>query len=413
MKANGFYGYLDGSIECPPAQISNSEGTQVPNSKFALWHLIDTQLLMCLTASLSQITLPYILGLHHTHQVWLSLSNRYNSLSNSHVQDLKGRLYTITKTSTIEVYVDTIKEYAQKLVAAGSPVDDDDLVFHTLRGLPPVFNGFKTTIRAIRARGDRISFDEVVNMLHGEDLQLLQEPLAETSSTSVLVATHGSSQGQRQLSTGSSFLVAPSTQSVSQPFGSTNQSVGQLVSNTQVGSSSYYDPSSSQSNVGPANLTPSSSVTTSAQYIPPQFLPTSFRNFPRGRGRGPRMPCDICGRFNHTTNYCYYRPSFSQMVQQGSYSHPMVQQFPQQPYQQVPHHSFQNVSWRPPAQSIPWMNASNPWLNTPMNAPSYPSGIPMFHHQPPPYSRPPMVASQAVFQGPNTPSPPSSFCWIY
>lgn len=165
MKANGFYGYLDGSIECPPAQISNSEGTPVPNSKFALWNLIDTQLLMCLTASLSQTTLPYILGLHHTHKVWLSLSNRYNSLSNSHVQDLKGRLYTITKTSTIEVYVDTIKEYAQKLVAVGSPVDDDDLIFHTLRGLLPVFNGFKTTIRAIRARGDRISFDEVVNML--------------------------------------------------------------------------------------------------------------------------------------------------------------------------------------------------------------------------------------------------------
>ncbi|KAG5551810.1 hypothetical protein RHGRI_010039 [Rhododendron griersonianum] len=246
-------------------------------------------------------------------------------------------------------------------------------------------------------------------MLHGEDFQLLQEPLAETSSTSVLVATHGSSQGQRQLSTGSSFLVAPSTQSVSQPFGSTNQSVGQLVSNTPVGSPSYYDPNSSQSNVGPANLTPSSSVTASAQYIPPQFLPTSFRNFPRGRGKGPRMPCDICGRFNHTTNYCYYRPPFSQMVQQGSYSHPMVQQFSQQPYQQVPQQSFHNVSWRPPAQSVPWMNASNPWLNAPMNAPPYPPGIPMFHYQAPPYSRPPMVASQATFQGPNTPSPQAHF----
>lgn len=138
MRANGFYEYLDGSIVCPPTHIQNTEGTLVPNSKFALWKLIDTQLLMCLTASLSPSTLPYILGLHHAWQVWISLSNRYNSLSKSHVQDLKGRLYTITKTSTIEKYVDTIKEYAQKLVAAGSPVDDEDLIFHTLRGLPPV-----------------------------------------------------------------------------------------------------------------------------------------------------------------------------------------------------------------------------------------------------------------------------------
>lgn len=71
-----------------------------------------------LTASLSQSTLPYILGLHHAHEVWESLSNRYNSLSKSNVQDLKNKLYNMAKTSTIECYVDTIKEYAQKLIAA-------------------------------------------------------------------------------------------------------------------------------------------------------------------------------------------------------------------------------------------------------------------------------------------------------
>lgn len=69
-------------------------------------------------------------------------------------------------------YIDNIKEYAQKLAAAGSPMDDDDLIFHTLRGLPKVFNGFKT---AVRTRGNTITIDEVIAMLNGEEIQCLQE----------------------------------------------------------------------------------------------------------------------------------------------------------------------------------------------------------------------------------------------
>lgn len=85
----------------------------------------------------------------------------------------------------MEAYIDTIKDYAQKLAAAGSPLDEDDLIFHTMRGLPKSFNGFKT---AVRTRGDTISFEELVTMLKGEDLQLQQE--SEVDTTTVLVANH-------------------------------------------------------------------------------------------------------------------------------------------------------------------------------------------------------------------------------
>lgn len=224
---------------------------------------------MCLTASLSQTTLPYILELHHTYQVWESLANRYNSLSKSHVQEIKGKLYTVTKTSTIEHYVDTIKEYAQKLVAAGSPVDEDDLIFHTLRGLPPVFNGFKTTVRAMRLRGE-ISFNEVVNMLNGEDIQLIQESSVDvaSSSSSVLVATHGSQAGQGQTSTNASSVSTPLLPPMSVSGGS-NQTVGQFGASQfgqfvppQFGSSSYYGmpPFPSQSVLGPPPI-PQTGVT--------------------------------------------------------------------------------------------------------------------------------------------------------
>lgn len=128
-------------------------------------------------------------------QVWESLSNRYNSLTKNNVQDLKSRLFSITKTSTVEAYVDTIKEYAQKLEAAGNPLSDEDMIFHLLRGLPKVFNGLKT---AVRTRGSNISFDDVVNLLHSEDLQLLQETSSDSDLTTVLVATHGNTNSGPQ-----------------------------------------------------------------------------------------------------------------------------------------------------------------------------------------------------------------------
>lgn len=87
----------------------------------------------------------------------------------------------------MESYIDTIKDYSQKLAAVGSPLDENDLIFHTLRGLPKTFNGFKI---AVRTRGDTIGFSELVTMLKGEDLQLLQE--SEVDTTTVLVANHTS-----------------------------------------------------------------------------------------------------------------------------------------------------------------------------------------------------------------------------
>lgn len=314
VSANGFYEYLDGSVERPATHIRTDEGNLIPNTAYTMWKLIDTQLLSCLTASLSPTTLPYILGLHHAHEVWDSLSNRYNSLNKSNVQDLKNKLYNLTKTSTIECYVDTIKEYAQKLAAAGSPVDEDDLIFHTLRGLPGVFNGLKTTIRAMQTSGQNINFNEVVNMLKGEDIQLLQDTHTGVDTASVLVATHTHSNTNGK--SVDSVSVPPSVLNPSggqlgfpSPFGPTQQMSFQQFPNMPGASTPSSVPWTNQ--FGPSQQYGQSMPS----FMPPQNGPQQYyqsystppRGFNRGRGRGPRLPCEICGRSNHSTNYCHFR----------------------------------------------------------------------------------------------------------
>lgn len=162
VNANGYFGYLDGSCTKPEAQIRDSSGNLVVNPTLALWKLVDSQLLSCLTVLLSQSTLPYVLGLEHASQVWDSLSNRYNPMSKTYAHELRNKMYNLTKTSTMEKYIDTIKDYSQKLAAAGNPLSDDDLIFHTLHGLSNTeFKGFKT---AVRTRGiETFTFDELVS----------------------------------------------------------------------------------------------------------------------------------------------------------------------------------------------------------------------------------------------------------
>lgn len=148
------------------------------------WQLIDNQLLSCLTASLSASTLPLVLGLEHAYEVWSCLEERFNSMSRSNIHDLKRTLFNFTKIGTIEQYIDEIKLCAQKLGAVGYMVDDDDLVFHTLNGLPKIFDPMKSAIGAQRD----LKFHELVSILKAEEIRL-HKSKGESSATSVFVAT--------------------------------------------------------------------------------------------------------------------------------------------------------------------------------------------------------------------------------
>lgn len=65
MRANAYFGYLDGTMIQPPLQITDASGNRVLNLEYALWRLIYSQLLSCLTVTPSVTTLPHILGLEH------------------------------------------------------------------------------------------------------------------------------------------------------------------------------------------------------------------------------------------------------------------------------------------------------------------------------------------------------------
>lgn len=116
--------------------------------------------------------------------MWFSLAQRFNSLSRSRIHELKNRLYNVTKTGTMDSYIDEIRSYAQRLEAVGHHIDDDDLVFYTLNGLPK--EEFKQLRTTIGARGGDITFEELTTILHFEESRTHKE---ELNSAKVFVAT--------------------------------------------------------------------------------------------------------------------------------------------------------------------------------------------------------------------------------
>lgn len=94
----------------------------------------------------------------------------------------------------MEQYLDNIKGLLQKLEASGSHMDDEDVVFHTLNGLPDeVYRTFKQAIRT-RAETTPLTFSALSTMLMAEDL--CQDSV--DMSATILVAQHNnasSSQG--------------------------------------------------------------------------------------------------------------------------------------------------------------------------------------------------------------------------
>ncbi|KAH7866810.1 hypothetical protein Vadar_025321 [Vaccinium darrowii] len=158
-------------------------------------------------------------------------------------------------------------------------------------GLPPVFNGLKTAVRAVRTRGTKLSFEEVVTMLNSEDIQLLQDSSPDLEKSTVLVSTQPNQMSQPMVNT-------------------TNNSQMTSITGPPQGTSVNHMPYGSTSQPMPAYN----------NYYPQVQSSGNNRGFSRDRGnrgsRYPREPCGICGRTNHITAYCFYNNNNGSQQQQ-------------------------------------------------------------------------------------------------
>lgn len=126
--------------------------------------------------------LRYIVGKDTAKDAWESLEHRYGSITRSHVIELKKRQQHVKKgSSTMQEYLHQLKVISDQLATCGSPVSEDDLILHTLSGLPSVYQPFQTSIRT-RSRHDPVSVEELHTLLVCEKLSLAEDVTGDTAT---------------------------------------------------------------------------------------------------------------------------------------------------------------------------------------------------------------------------------------
>lgn len=93
--------------------------------------------------------------------------------------------------ASITTYVQQAKAYSDQLAALGSPVAEEDLIHYITEGLGPAYWPFT---RALEARIDSISFDNLYGLLLSEELQLARD---ESSLDSLNASANYSQRGGR------------------------------------------------------------------------------------------------------------------------------------------------------------------------------------------------------------------------
>ncbi|KAJ8621709.1 hypothetical protein MRB53_030238 [Persea americana] len=81
----------------------------------------------------------------------------------------------------MQEYLHQLKIIADQLATCGAPVSEEDLNLHALSGLPSVYRPFQTSIRT-RSRHDPVSLEELHTLLVCEELSLVDDVTAESST---------------------------------------------------------------------------------------------------------------------------------------------------------------------------------------------------------------------------------------
>lgn len=149
LKGQKLYGFVDGTVPCPPKCILDSSGNSVPNPEFEVWCTQDQSIVNMIGQTLSSAATSCAVGSKTAFDLWRNLRNKFAAPSRQNILQLKTNLQSLRKgNDSIETYLDKVKVARDALETVGVFLDDEDVIVTVLRGLPSEYNAIKGVIRA-------------------------------------------------------------------------------------------------------------------------------------------------------------------------------------------------------------------------------------------------------------------------
>ncbi|KAD0157053.1 hypothetical protein E3N88_44702 [Mikania micrantha] len=137
LITNNLFGYIDGTIPCPPATIpavgpsdKDAVPPSQPNPNFTTWLSNDAHVRMLILSTISEASFQHVPGNSTSRDLWLSLERAYAPHTASREYTLKGQLLRIEMKAdeTASAYLTRAQEYAPALANIGEPMKDKDIV---------------------------------------------------------------------------------------------------------------------------------------------------------------------------------------------------------------------------------------------------------------------------------------------
>ena len=183
------YGYIDGSLPCPPTTIIPEGSTSaIPNPAYLHWFCQDQLILNAIVGSLSATLIPFISASKTSNEAWTTLLKAYATPSRGRIQQYRSHLNNPKLGNrTITDYMHEIKGNIDALALMNVIIDFDELYVRILDGLDSRYEGLAN---AIHAREQPITFDELLEKLlnHEANLKAIPTPADVTSPVTTMAA---------------------------------------------------------------------------------------------------------------------------------------------------------------------------------------------------------------------------------
>ena len=187
LRSQLLFGFVDGSLPCPSAQITNPEAGKanapptIVNPQYSVWHHQDQSILSAIICSLTESTIGMVMNLYTSRAVWETLEASFADQSTARAMQIRGALNKEKKLDqSAASFFNKIKSMSDTLASIGQPLRPEEFSAYLLAGLDSEYASLAQLVSA-RNLSDPMPIRDIYSqLLHTE--QRVESRKAELSS---------------------------------------------------------------------------------------------------------------------------------------------------------------------------------------------------------------------------------------
>ncbi|KAK1697903.1 hypothetical protein QYE76_014600 [Lolium multiflorum] len=172
LRSNLIYGFVDGTLPCPDAEIANTvakEPATVPNPLYVAWHQQDQAILSAIVSSLTEGVIGMVMLAATSQEAWETLEVSYATQSTSRVMQLRTALSKCKKLDkSANAYFSEVKALADTMASVGQPLRPEEFNSYLLGGLDSDYDALADRIGARPINDPMPMRDVYAQMLNAE-----------------------------------------------------------------------------------------------------------------------------------------------------------------------------------------------------------------------------------------------------